>query len=132
MPLYAWRRLAEERIAQAVKDGELDNLPGKGKPLVLDDDSRVPEDLRLAYKILKNAGVTPPELEVRNELLRAEDLLVNAPDEKSRYQALKRVNYLSMKLAALRPNSALLDEHHYSHLVIERLGRKPPTPGRKG
>ena len=54
--------LAERKISQAIADGELDGLPGEGKPLDLDDDALVPEDLRLAYRILKNAGVTPPEV----------------------------------------------------------------------
>jgi len=40
--------------------GDFDGLPGAGRPLVLDDDPLVPEDLRLAYRILKNAGFVPP------------------------------------------------------------------------
>jgi hypothetical protein len=48
--------LAERKIAEAVSRGELDDLPGAGKPLALDDDALIPEDLRLAYRILKKAG----------------------------------------------------------------------------
>lgn len=121
MALSTWTKLAEERIAQAIKDGEMDNIPGQGEPLKLEDDSGVPEELRIAYKVLKNAGFTPPELDARNELIRAEELLVNAPDEQARYQALKRVNYLAMKLGTLRPGSALLEEHSYSHKVLDKL-----------
>jgi hypothetical protein len=54
--------LAERRIAEAVSRGELDDLPGAGRPLDLDDDALVPEELRVANRILKNAGVTPPEV----------------------------------------------------------------------
>ena len=54
--------IAEQRIAEAVSRGELDDLPGAGRPLELGDDALVPEDLRLAYRILKNAGVAPPEV----------------------------------------------------------------------
>jgi len=54
--------LAERRIAEAVSRGELDDLPGAGRPLDLDDDALVPEDLRVANRILKNAGVAPPEV----------------------------------------------------------------------
>jgi Domain of unknown function (DUF1992) len=54
--------LAERRIAEAVSRGELDDLPGAGRPLDLDDDRLVPEDLRAANRILKNAGVAPPEV----------------------------------------------------------------------
>ena len=79
----------------------------------------------MAYKVLKNAGYTPPELDVRKELLQTEDLLAQAPDEKARYQALKRLNYLAMKLGTLRPQSALLEEHRYAHQVLDRLAKGP-------
>ena len=54
--------IAERKIAEAASRGELDNLPGAGRPLDLDDDPLVPEDLRLAHRILKNAGYAPAEV----------------------------------------------------------------------
>lgn len=60
--------LAEQRIAEAVSRGELEGLPGEGRPLELDDDRLIPEDLRLAYRILKNAGFVPPEVQTLNEI----------------------------------------------------------------
>lgn len=103
--------------------GELDDLPGRGEPLELQDDSHLPEELRLAHKVLKNAGFTPPELDVQNEIVQMEDLLANAPDEKARYQALKRLNFLTMKLSSLRPQSAMLDNHAYAGRIVERIVR---------
>ena len=47
--------LVEQRLSEAVSRGELDNLPGAGRPLALDDDPLVPEDLRLAYALGKLA-----------------------------------------------------------------------------
>jgi hypothetical protein len=119
-----WNKLAEERIKAAMERGELDNLPGAGKPLELEDDSHLDPELRLAYKVLKNAGFTPPELDVKNEIIRMEDLLAQAPDEKSRYQAMKRLNFLTMKLGTLRPQSALLEEHSYARNILDRLDKK--------
>ena len=55
--------IVESRIAEAIERGELDHLPGAGRPLALDDDPLVPEELRLAYRILKNAGFVPREVE---------------------------------------------------------------------
>src|SRR4051812_37578082 len=55
--------LAERKIEDAIARGEFDDLPGAGRPLELDDDPLVPEELRVAYRILKNAGYVPPELE---------------------------------------------------------------------
>jgi hypothetical protein len=54
--------LVEQRIEAAIARGEFDNLPGAGRPLALDDDALVPPELRLAYRLLKNAGCVPPEL----------------------------------------------------------------------
>ena len=68
--------IAEQRIAEAIAQGELDDLPGAGRPLALDDDAHVPEDLRLAYRILKNAGYVPPELETVNEIAQLERIAV--------------------------------------------------------
>ena len=57
--------LAERHIAAARDRGELDNLPGAGRPLALEDDSMVPEELRAAYRLMKNAGLIPQELVLR-------------------------------------------------------------------
>ena len=67
--------IAEQRIAEAIANGELDELPGAGRPLDLDDDALVPEELRLAYRILKNAGFVPPEVEALNEICELERLV---------------------------------------------------------
>jgi hypothetical protein len=67
--------LAERRIEEAIARGELDDLPGAGRPLELDDDQLIPEDLRLAYRILKNAGYVPPEVQSLNEIAALERLV---------------------------------------------------------
>ena len=55
-PLSAIALVAEEKIREAMAERDFDNLPGAGKPLPLDDDSHLPPDVRMARKILKNAG----------------------------------------------------------------------------
>ena len=62
--------LDESRIRTAMQRGEFDDLPGKGKRLPLEDLSRVPPELRIGYKLLRNAGCLPPELEARKEVAR--------------------------------------------------------------
>lgn len=54
--------LIDQRIAEAQRNGEFDNLPGAGQPLDLDDDPHVPEEDRAAYRLLKNSGFMPTEL----------------------------------------------------------------------
>lgn len=60
--MLALELLAERKIAEAVSRGEFDDLPGTGRPLDLADDPLVPEDLRVANRILKNAGLSPKAL----------------------------------------------------------------------
>lgn len=77
-------RLAEEKIANAIKRGELDDLPGMGKPLHLDDDPLVPEELRAGFRLLKNAGYLPPNLQLRKEIESVEALIVQACSREER------------------------------------------------
>ncbi len=55
-------------MQEAVGRGEFDNLPGTGKPLALDDDTFVPPELRVAYRVLQNAGYLPHNLQLRSEI----------------------------------------------------------------
>ncbi|AIQ52588.1 J-domain-containing protein [Paenibacillus sp. FSL R7-0331] len=71
--MLAW--LAEQRIQEAMRNGEFADLPGHGKPLELEDLSGVPEELRMSFKIMKNAGVVPEELTLRAECITLEELL---------------------------------------------------------
>ena len=58
-------RLVEQRIIDAIEAGAFDDLPGTGKPLVLDGDLTIPIELRMAHKVMKNAGVVPEEITLR-------------------------------------------------------------------
>ncbi|MFP5594462.1 DUF1992 domain-containing protein [Kluyvera sp. 142486] len=90
---------AERHITDAQRKGEFDNLPGQGEPLVLDDDSAVPEELRSGYRLLKNAGCLPPELEQRKQAVELADLLKGIRREDARYQELsRRLALMELKL----------------------------------
>ncbi len=118
-------KIAEQRIREAQERGEFDDLPGRGEPLELEDDRNIPEDLRLAYKILKNADCLPPELEAKKEIRQMEDLLESIPDEKERYKLLKKINYQIMKLNMMGKKSPLLEEKEiYFKKVVEKIDRK--------
>jgi hypothetical protein len=115
-------RIIEERIRKAQKKGAFDNLEGSGKPLNLENDSHIAEDLRLAYKILKNADCLPPEIELKKEIERTEDLLGGMKDTAQKHRTLKKLNYLIMKLNAVRDTSIELEmPQQYSLKVVERL-----------
>ena len=122
--------IAERKIQEAILKGELDNLPGKGKPLQLDDDSGIPEELRLAFKILKNADCLPPELELKKEIIQLRDLLQGMEDVEERYRLMKRLNFQIMKLNMMRRASPLLEENQvYCEKVLERLSHNNSKSG---
>jgi len=121
--MICFQRIAERRIREATEQGVFDNLSGAGEPLNLEDDSHVPEDLRIPYKILKNAGYVPKEVAVRKEIAHAEDLLADMEDEKEKYRHLKKLNFLIMKLNMMRSApSGLEKDQHYEKKLVEHLG----------
>lgn len=67
--------LAEARITAAMKAGEFDRLPGMGAPLTLEDDSMIPPEWRMAFRLLKNAGLAPAWIEAGKEIDLAVDRL---------------------------------------------------------
>jgi len=120
--LDGFDKIAERRIRDALERGDFKDLPGRGRPLQLEDDSRVPEDLRLAYKILKNADCLPPEIEIKKEIRQMEDMLASLPDERERYRHIKRINYKIMQLNMMGKKSPLLEESQiYYRKLIEKM-----------
>ena len=114
--------LAEARIEAAVRKGEFNRLKGAGRPLDLDDDPLVPEEERAALRILKNAGLVPPEVEHMRERRHLKSLLAQLDvDSDVRRQALKRVQLLELRLRA-RGLELSLDEQ-YADRVLDRLSR---------
>ncbi|MBW2095688.1 MAG: DUF1992 domain-containing protein [Deltaproteobacteria bacterium] len=123
--MVAFEKIVERKIKEALKEGVFDDLPGSGHPVDLQDDSSVPEDLRLAYKILKNADCLPPEIQLRKEIRQMEDMLDSIPDEKEKYRQIKRINFKIMQLNMMGKKSPLLEEDQlYYDKVLDKLDRK--------
>ncbi len=122
MSIFFFERLAEKRIKEAIRQGQFENLPGKGKPIVFEDDSMVPEDLRMAYKMLKNAGFIPPELQTEKEIKNALDLLDEMQDERERYRQVTKLNILVTKANMLRSRPINLEVNQvYYRKVVEKI-----------
>jgi hypothetical protein len=81
--------------------------------------------LKLSYKILKNADCLPPEIEIKKEIYKTEDLLRGMDDTAEKYKVMKKLNFLIMKLNSLRKSSIEFEmpEKYFSNLV-ERFGPK--------
>jgi hypothetical protein len=118
----AIRLIAERKISEAIKEGQLDIKEWHNKPLPVTNDNMVPEELRMAHKILKNAGYLPPEIETKKEIQQLEDLLAACEDEYIRLKQIKKLNYLVMKLNLMKGDSVNIEnQEEYYRQVVERI-----------
>jgi hypothetical protein len=114
--------IAEQKIIEAMRERDLNSPKWKNKPLPLDDDRFVPDDLKMAYKILKNSGYLPPEIEERKEVKKLEDLIAGTEDEHERLKQMKKLNVLLMKVDARRPfSSNLTSQDDYYRKIVEKI-----------
>jgi hypothetical protein len=113
----SWETLTERLIREAQEAGHFDDLPHRGEPLHLEDDT-LSGDMAMAYRVLRNAGAAPPWVEAHKEARRIEaeiDALVGRAD---------RLHSLGRQ----RARSRLLDLIRSHRTVVERLSILAPTP----
>ncbi|OLL30758.1 hypothetical protein BTH42_15630 [Burkholderia sp. SRS-W-2-2016] len=115
--------LVEQRIAAAAARGEFDDLPGAGAPLALDDDALVPEEVRVANRILKNAGFVPPAVEQLRALRDLQTELNAVSDQATLCQLQARILALDMALESLRGGPMVLPRE-YCRRIAERLSER--------
>lgn len=84
-------KIVEEAIKKAQERREFDNLPGKGKPIDLTEYFETPEEFRLAQSVLKNAGMTSPEVTLLNEIGRLRQALAALTDERKKPELEKQL-----------------------------------------
>jgi hypothetical protein len=117
-------KIAEARIREAIERGDFDDLAGKGKRLALEDLSRVPEDLRGGYLVLKNAGVLPEEMIARKEMVTLEALIDACSDPGERTRLRKDLNWkivrYQMMMERRRPQAI---PERYRAKLLRRLAR---------
>ena len=121
-PLSAIQIIAERRIEEALREGLLQVEHWRNRPLPEEDFRLVPEDLRMAFKILKNAGYLPPEIETRKEIHRLEELIAATEDEHTRVSQLRKLDFLLMKLNRMRARPCTLEmDGEYHRRLTEKL-----------
>lgn len=117
-----FEKIVEERILKAQRDGDFEKLSGSGRPLELSEDSHIAPDLRLAHKILKNADCLPPEIEIKKEIQRTEELLSGMHDTAEKHRILKKLNFLILKLNTHRQGDVSRElPQRYLGEVVERM-----------
>ena len=104
MSIFA--RIAEAKIQDAIERGDFDALPGRGRPLQLEDMSHIPPHLRLGYKVLRNAGVAPPEVELRREVYRLDRQIASTRDPEALAELRRRRRDSDLSLAIMMERRA--------------------------
>lgn len=85
-------------VRNAEKSGEVKELPGYGKPFTLDDDKHIPSKYRMAYRMLKNAGYSPPEVEMIRRVSELKSEIKNEVDEHKRSALKTELSETQLKL----------------------------------
>lgn len=115
--------IAERRIQQAIAAGEFDNLQYKGQPIPDDGLDMVPDELRMAYKILKNAGIVPEEIELRKSIVQLEDLLDACADEAERKNIKAKINEKQLRYSMImEARGRKITDAEYLDKIMGKLG----------
>ena len=126
--LEAIRLIAERKISEAIQQGQFNIESWRNRPLPMTSDHMIPEELRMAYKVLKNAGYLPPEIETKKEIQQLEDLLSACEDEQIRVKQIKKLNYLMLKLNTMKGDTVSLEsQEEYYRKIVERISVNKPT-----
>jgi len=120
MPFSILKQIAEERIREAMERGEFQCEEYKGKPLELRDDPFVPEDLRVVYRILKNAGFLPREVELRKEIYQTIEELLDEEHQET-YQKVRKLSALLFHLNQTRERPLNIQDEEYYAKVVEKI-----------
>lgn len=115
--------LVEQRISAAAARGEFDNLPGSGAPLAFDDDALVSEELRVANRIMKNAGFVPPAIEHLRALSDLPADIGNTDDPAARCRLQAKMLALNMALESLRGGATVVPLE-YRRRIAARLSER--------
>ncbi len=114
--------IAEQKILKAMEEGSLNSPEWKNRRIPLEDDRFVPSELKMAYKILKNSGYLPPEIEEKKEVQRLEELIAKTEDEHTRLQQMRKLSVLLMKIDTSRGScSNIAHQDDYYRKVVERV-----------
>jgi hypothetical protein len=115
--------VAEKKIEEAIAEGRFENLPGTGKPLVLEDLSHLPAEMRMAYTILRNSSHLENKIPP-GALTRTDDLLACTPEERRAYGKMRRLRLMlarARKTEEKKPPDADAPDTPYMEKLLEKL-----------
>jgi len=118
--------VAEQKIQEALQNGDFDQLPGAGKPLALEDLSHLPPEARMAYTILKNSGFVDTPQDMRRPLSSDRELKHSGPEEEVTHGKLRKLDVLMHRVRRARGQMDFLPPTLDSLYLDKLLGRAGP------
>jgi hypothetical protein len=115
------QRIGEQRLKEAVEAGHLDDFPGKGEPLDLEDLSRIAPEMRQSYMLLKGHGFVSEASQISGEIVSVHTLLKACRDDEERERLSTEQRRLRLRY------SMLLESRGVPIEVIEQLLRALET-----
>ncbi|MBX7172864.1 MAG: DUF1992 domain-containing protein [Pyrinomonadaceae bacterium] len=94
-------KIIEEKILEAIANGEFDNLEGAGKPLNLDDYFATPEDVRVGHSLLKSNKFVPLEVDLLKEIGELKEKVKDCPNENEKAKLSKLLNERTLALTII-------------------------------
>jgi hypothetical protein len=123
-PTPPWIVIAERKIQEWIEGGGPSRLSNKGQPLDLTENPFVPSELRMAYRVMKNADVVPDWIEIGREV---ETHLGQCREAVRRFQHAQRKDRLGLRTATAAEAEAIegrlaLRRQHFVAEHRARLG----------
>jgi len=103
----SFEKTVEAVIREAQERGDFDNLKGKGKPIDLSAYFETPEDLRLAYSVLKNANMVSAEVDLLKEIAALKERLGATYEEKERSRIQKMIREKQLQFNVMMESRTL-------------------------
>lgn len=94
-------KFIEEKIQQAIADGEFDNLEGRGRPIDMNAYFNTPAEYRMGHSLLKGNNFIPEEVEILREIGLLKEKIKTVPDEAEKKRLNKALNERSLALSIL-------------------------------
>lgn len=137
--LGKWQTVVDEKIRDLIGDGDMSWHPGAGKPLDLSEDHHIPEEMRMAYKIMRDNDAVPPWISQGYALRERHDKIVEKlrlyaqAHVKRSHEARLAGSFVRQKQADDRWKSAVErlqpDVLRYNRELMDYNLTVPPTVG---
>jgi len=92
-----FHQIALEKIEEAIKNGEFENLAKQGQPVDLSALASVPPEMRAAYTIIKNSGLVPEEVQLLKEIAELKEKINCCTDPEQNSALIKKLRETELK-----------------------------------